>query len=130
MTNLNVLLSSVACIHMDFFSEPFQRTLQMCLLNLPEGEFSKNKDILLHNHSAVIKIKTFDVDRILLSCSSYSNCDDCLSTILYSSVFLSQGSSTRSHIAFRCPVFQPPLTWNIPQSSILILVFLNTGPLF
>lgn len=111
--------SSVAHIRMDFFSEPFQSTLQMCLLNLSEGEFSKNEDILLHNHSAVIKIRKFNVDIILLSCSTYSNFDNCLNTILCRSIFLSQASSTRSHIAFSCHVFLA--FFNLEHSSAFLL---------
>lgn len=111
--------SSVAHIRVDFFSEPFQSTLQMCLLNLSEGEFAKNEDILLHNHSAVIKIRKLNVDTMLLPCSSYSNFDNCLQTILYNSIFLSQASSTRSHIAFSCHVF---LTFfNLEHSSVFLL---------
>ena len=53
------------------YSEPIKsRQKTICsLTNLFHSMFVKNKDILFHNHDAIIKIKKFYIDIISLSSS-------------------------------------------------------------
>lgn len=89
------------CIHIYIFMSIVLQILQCA--------FPKNKNILLHNHSTMIKIRkhNYNTDTALLAnlCVSYSNLASCLNKVLYSCSFLSRIQSRVTCCIYRSCLF-------------------------